>query len=202
MGEKKSIPLRTEAELRIFMMPLRQKLLHEMAVMGTPVTGKHLADRLGITPSSAHHHIRKLESIGLIELDRFELVGSINARYVRLVDADVSIGLDETGELGGERDAILLNMVNEAYAGFKRSVARAKARKRVDNTKPNPLNDLTSSVVHFTNEQAEAFYKQLRTTLDSHATPGPGTKPWDILFIAYENDPVGMKKGAADANEK
>ncbi len=64
-----------------------------MSKAGKPVTAKKImADRLGITPSSAQHHMKQLMSIGLIEADHHELINGIKANFMRLTDATVRIG--------------------------------------------------------------------------------------------------------------
>lgn len=59
--------LSDEKSVGIFMHPLRQRMLEKMMILAEPVTSKHLADELGIAPSSARHHMLKLESIGVVE---------------------------------------------------------------------------------------------------------------------------------------
>lgn len=186
MEEKKSIQFSTEKELRIFLLPLRQRLLHEMAVIGIPVTGKQLADRLKITPSSAHHHIKQLQSIGLIEFDHTELINGITARYVRLADVNVKVGLEMNDLLSSEREAIVKNLINNYYAGFSNALESIRTQKIPDNrTTKNPLNDIVTDVIHLTNEEAEEFYQLLRNFMNAHTKPKHGTKPWDIMMIAY-----------------
>ncbi len=67
--DKPIVKLATEKELRIFMFPLRQKILRTMHLLGEPTTAKHIADTLGISPSSARHHLIRLQEIGLVEHD-------------------------------------------------------------------------------------------------------------------------------------
>ena len=65
--DQKIVRLSTEEELRIFMMPMRQKLIRVMSLEGKSMTAKNLADKLNISASAVQNHIRKLEKIGLIE---------------------------------------------------------------------------------------------------------------------------------------
>ncbi|HHX09742.1 MAG TPA: winged helix-turn-helix transcriptional regulator [Chloroflexi bacterium] len=51
--------LTTEKQIRIFMFPLRQKILKLMYQTGKPMTAKQISDQLAISPSSAKHHLLK-----------------------------------------------------------------------------------------------------------------------------------------------
>ena len=81
--EKKTIRLESENQLRIYALPLRQKIIRTMQVLGRPATAKQIADTLMISPSSARHHLLKLQEIGLVEHDHYEFINGIKADYVR-----------------------------------------------------------------------------------------------------------------------
>src|SRR5690554_636852 len=86
------IYLSSEKQLRIFMLPLRQKILKTMFLNGRPMTAKQISDQLSITPSSAKHHLLKLQEISLVTPDHQELINGITARYYRTTGKHVSIG--------------------------------------------------------------------------------------------------------------
>lgn len=77
----REIDITTRKQLDIYMNPQRQRLLHEMQLIVRPATCKELADAMGISASSVTHHMKKLEELGLVELDHTEVVRGINARY-------------------------------------------------------------------------------------------------------------------------
>ncbi len=83
--------LSSDHELRIFMEPTRQKILKKLDEGDVEMTAKQLADCFGIAPSSAGNHLRKLESIGLVELARTENIHGITAKYYRACDVDVRV---------------------------------------------------------------------------------------------------------------
>ena len=66
--KEKTIYIQTEKELRTYMHPLRQQILFELSLRPQGMTAKQLADALGIAPSSAGHHLGKLEQMGLRRL--------------------------------------------------------------------------------------------------------------------------------------
>ena len=59
--KEKTIYIQTEKELRTYMHPLRQQILFELSLRPQGMTAKQLADALGIAPSSAGHHLGKLD---------------------------------------------------------------------------------------------------------------------------------------------
>ena len=79
----KTIVLDNEKKLRIYTLPLRQRIMRKMSISGVPMTAKQIADLLEITPSSAQHHMKQLMSIGLIEADHHEMINGIKANYMR-----------------------------------------------------------------------------------------------------------------------
>jgi DNA-binding transcriptional ArsR family regulator len=125
-ADMKTIHLESEEQLRIFSLPLRQRILREMQKAGRPVTAKQIADRLNITPSSAQHHLKKLESIGLVEQDHIESINGIQARFMRVSDVMVSIGQQMRDETSLARDALVKSHLLEAYDGFQRVVETAR----------------------------------------------------------------------------
>ena len=54
-----------EKDLRTYMQPQRLSILFELESRPEGMTAKQLADALGIAPSSAGHHLGKLEQLGL-----------------------------------------------------------------------------------------------------------------------------------------
>ena len=78
-----ALVLHTAEELKIFVNPQRMRLVNLLETMGEPATAKMLADRLGISASSVKHHLNKLESIGLVEIDHQAHIHGILATYYR-----------------------------------------------------------------------------------------------------------------------
>ena len=93
------LTLRGEAAMKIFINPTRMRIVEEMRLHSEPLTPKALADRLGLSPSSAKHHLAKLASIGVVLLDHQATIHGIVASYYRLTDK--AINLDVTDPLRG-----------------------------------------------------------------------------------------------------
>ena len=184
----KMIVLKTEKELRIYSLPLRQKILREMQLLGRPVTAKEIADRLIITPSSAQHHLKQLMSIGLLEPDHMEVIRGIQAHYLRLTPVTVSLGQQYADALAPMRDEMVKGGLMNALSGFMRTVEKNRLKPMpADSCK---LNDIVTGIVHLTPKEADDFYQFVTGFLDSHTVAGPDTKPWEVALLAYRMDLV------------
>ena len=182
----KMIMLKSEKELRIYSLPLRQKILREMQELGRPVTAKEVAGRLSITPSAAQHHLKRLMSIGLVEPDHMEVIRGFQAHYLRLADVTVSIGQQYKDTLAPMRDEMAKSGLMTALNGFMRTVERNREMSEPENI--HRLNDILTGIVHLTPKEADDFYQLVIGFLDSHTAAGPDTKPWEVALLAYRMD--------------
>ena len=179
----KNIYLDGEKQLRIFSLPLRQKILRELQKAGAPLTAKQIADRLKITPSSAQHHLIKLESIGLVELDHIENINGIQAKFMRASDVVVSIGQQIADETAPARDALMTNHLMEIIQGYQRIVEHTRNCPPERDVRGN---DIFTEIAHLTDEQARELRALVMDYLQNHRAAVPGTNPWQIAYLAYD----------------
>jgi DNA-binding transcriptional ArsR family regulator len=191
----KTIHLDGEESLRIFSLPLRQRILREMQKAGRPVTAKQIADRLAITPSSAQHHMKRLESIGLIEPDHIESINGIQARFMRAADVMVSIGQQQKDENSMARDALMKSHLLDAYDGFQRVVEYARENPQPQQHRESG-NDIFTEIAHLTEEEARELRALVMEYAQRHKNAGPGTHPWQIVYMAYDME-LAERKGKA-----
>ena len=177
---KKIITLSSEADLRIFMEPLRQRILRTMNILGLPVTAKRLADTLDITPSSAKHHLLKLVSIGLIAQHHTEQIHGITAVFYALVPATVSIGMSKTDHQP-ERNVVAQNLIASVFDGFTKTMPEG-----YDNPATEAFwGDLMTGVVHLTQDQAKTLYDTIRRFTDENSIRKVDTHPFEYALILY-----------------
>lgn len=183
--DKPIVKLATEKELRIFMFPLRQKILRTMHLLGEPTTAKHIADTLGISPSSARHHLIRLQEIGLVEHDHYEMVNGIKADFIRVADVTVSIGTDTADSLIEEREALSASILANVFANFTSTM---HARRENPAEKSSRFQgDLFSGIAHLDAGEAEELHHLVRAYLEDHAKPTHGgSSPWEFAFLLYE----------------
>jgi len=179
------VKLETEHELRIYMLPLRQRIMRLLHLEGHPVTSKHVADTLGISPSSARHHLHLLMELGLVEHDHYEHINGIKANYLRPTRATVSIGDHYDDGLKQEQTVLVEGLYSTIFANFKATMEHHLADpQKAERGFPG---DLFSSIAHLTQTQAEEFYQLVRKFLEDHAVPQtPQDTPWECAFLFYD----------------
>ncbi len=182
----KIISLSTKEELKVYMSPRRQQLLRVMRAEGQPVTAKRIADALGISASSASHHISKLSGLGIVEEDHTELINGILARYYRLADVTVNIGIQLDDGLESERNAVTQNILLNALKGMNKGIAHAKS-SGIPPGRLHEYGDVLSGVVHLTPEDSQKLLKLIRDYIDAHKQYRQGAEPWEYALILYNS---------------
>ena len=173
MEEKQTIHIMTEKELRTYMHPLRQNILFELSLRPQGMTAKQLADALGIAPSSAGHHLGKLEQMGLAELARTEVIHGFRAKFYKAADVTVNIDVHRAAPL---MHKALLN--NNTAQQLQRMFDVAQHMQPGDE-KANPLlAGARYSTVHLTQREAQEFSNMIANFFIHTAQPG---RPGKIL---------------------
>lgn len=185
--------LSDEKDVSIFMHPLRQRMLEKMMILAEPVTSKRLADELGIAPSSARHHMLKLESIGVVEKGHQELIHGILATYYRMTDKCISLDVCNTG-LWDPTRLLLEENARQVREG---------ALKMMKSWQESPSQDWddawglleTNGVIHLTRQEALELRNLMGDYLHEHSQPRPGTAPIRFDVISYRAGEVKEDDG-------
>ena len=180
---RKIIKLSSQEDLKIFMSPQRQKIIRNMQISGSPVTPKAVADMLEISASSAQFHIKKLEALGIVELDHTESINGITAKFYGLVDADIRIGSDTEDGMAGERTAIMQNLMNNTFDGL---IKLGKKNLPVDIAAQN--GDFLNGILHLSEKDSQHLLKMIREFVSTHEKKAENTNPWDYTFIMYNTE--------------
>lgn len=188
MERKNHIILKTDKELKILMSPIRQKIIKIMSREGRPVTSKHIADKLNISPSSARHHIKQLEQVGIIKFDHNEVINGITARYLRLSDKTVSIGQDLNDDLSQERDVLARSVLNEVYNGYSELIISNRKFLSEEYNRGNKMADQMTGVVHLTIDEANELFGIIDDFIKKHSRASDNTHPFEYALIAYRAD--------------
>lgn len=178
--QKKIITLSKLEDLKIFMSPIRQKLLRFMHIEGRPMTTKKIADRLNISPSSAKHHLAKLESLGLIELSHTELINGITARYYKVTDVNVNIGSQYADGLTDERRIIVQNLINSTLDGLRSLKELYLSKDQIQD-----FGDFRHGIVHLTPADSKKLQKIIQDFVDTHESKSEDTEPWEYALVFY-----------------
>lgn len=180
------IKLSTKKELEIYMNPVRQNLLRLLERSKLPMTPKQLSQKLDISPSSVQHHIKKLESLGVITLDHTEVINGITARYYCPTYVNVRIGLDHPDDTQLQKEVLVQEQIARTYEGFLKQ--KKKFIEQFNNEELESrwdLGDILTGVVHLSPGEGEELLKLIRDFLDAHAVPSAEKSPWEYAFILY-----------------
>ena len=176
------LTLRGEAAMKIFINPTRMRIVEEMRLHSEPITPKALADRLGLSPSSAKHHLLKLASIGVVLLDHQEMIHGIQASFYRLTDKTISLN---AADPAARKFAAIAMRTNAARVqqGLFDSLARWQEAGAKEEDRWGMLD--TDDVVYLTKEEAEALEAAIHAFSAAHSAPRPGAAPIRYNLIAY-----------------
>lgn len=171
-----------EAALKIFINPTRMRIVEEMSLHPAPITPKALADRLGLSPSSAKHHLMKLASIGVVLLDHQEMIHGIQASFYRLTDKTISLN---AADPAARKFAAIAMRTNAARVqqGLFDSLARWQEAGAQEQDRWGMLD--TDGVIHLTKEEAEDLEAEIYAFVAAHTAPRPGTAPIRYNLMAY-----------------
>lgn len=169
-----TIRLTNDEELKIFMHPVRQRILHTLSING-PMTVKMIADAFNLNSSSVKNHILRLMDLKIVEIDHQQLINGITATYYKRFEGTVSIG----SAVGGERQVIAQNLIKQVQDGFF-----TKERQFRDEQGHFCADQLTG-VVHLQKDEADQLYRIIRQFLDKHEIKGEGTSPFVYSIVAY-----------------
>lgn len=176
--ERKVIKLTTEKELKIFMDPVRQRVLRTMEILGKPVTAKGLADEMHITPASAKYHLTQLESIGLVVPDHTRVIHGITAQYYRTADAEIRLGMEKS-EYQTECGVIAENQVMSVFRDFTESV---NAHRAADDNSSLP-GDCYTGVIHLTEQQFLHLRETVMHFIRENQSPSDNTIPYEFSLV-------------------
>lgn len=176
-----TIVLSGKKELDIYINPQRQNLLRCMRIAGVPMTPKQIANRIGISPSSVQHHIKKLVELGIVELSHTELIRGITASYYHVLPKTVSIGLMVEDGNNTDRFVLMQNALSTVFSGFSEY-----CRKGPTNVKQGEQHgDMLLGIINLEREEAKELYGIIRSFLDAHEHKRNGGTAWEYALIAY-----------------
>lgn len=203
----KKILLTTKEELNIYMSPVRQQLLRMLSITGAPMTPKMLADKLQISASGAQHHIKKLISLGLIELDHTESINGITASFYKPAQVTVQIGLSRNDGLSRQRDALMQNTIAKVYDSFhKQMMKRVESNRDKDPDSLKYWGDILSGIAYLDEIESKKMINLINEFLEQHAKPKINCSPWEYALIAYNAEDLDSEewnteeKSAGDLN--
>ena len=190
---KKTIKLTTQEDLKIFMSPQRQKLMRHMRIAGKAATSKAVAGFLGVSTSSAQFHIKKLEKLGIVELDHTERINGILAKYYRMADINVSICCNLEGEHFDERNVIMENLMKGTFDGLIEFYETGVSDEDIAK-----YSEFINGFINLTPEDASELLRIMREYIGSHEKSAPNTQVWEYTLMLYN---TGVQKSSKDGDK-
>lgn len=187
---KKTIKLTTKEDLNVFMSPQRQKLMRHMRIAGKAATSKAVADFLDVSTSSAQFHIKKLEKLGIVELDHTERINGILAKYYKMADVNVSIGSNLGDEHFDERNVIMENLMKNTFDGLIESHKSGIPEEEIAKQ-----SEFANGFINLTFEDSQELLKIMREFIGSHEKSAPNTQVWEYTLMLYN---TSVKKSSED----
>lgn len=197
----KKIELTTKEELNIYMSHVRQQLLRLLNISGAPMTPKMLADKLGISASAVQHHIKKLMSLGLLELDHTESINGITASFYKPAQVTVQIGLGRDDSLTRQKDALVQDSIAQVYDGFCRQMKKRIELSGVkDSDKLRGWGDILTGVAYLDENESKELMNLIGSFIEKHSEPGPDRRPWEYALVVYDAEELSKVNGAPIGN--
>jgi len=182
----KKIALTTKEELNIYMSPVRQQLLRQLSISNAPMTPKMLAVKLGISASGIQHHVKKLMSLGLIELDHTKVINGITASFYKPSQVIVQIGLGRDDDLARQRETLVQDSIAQVYDGFRmQMMKRIGLQEDRDPDNLRKWGDILSGVVHLNEHESDELMKLVNAFIEQHDMPKADCSPWEYAIIMY-----------------
>lgn len=191
--EANNLVLSSEEELKIYVNRQRMRLVDLMTTLGRPATAKMLSDRMGISASSVKHHLDKLRSIGVVEVDHQAHIHGILATYYRVTDRNIV--LDSTDPA---LQPFTERIVQDSFDRLLQGTLQALTAWQAD---PDATWDdawglmETEGAIFLTREEANALRRQILDFLEAHKTPHPGAAPIHFGLISYRAEAPVKREG-------
>jgi len=85
-------------EIKAFSDPYRMIIMKNYYNLAKPATVKQIADCMSEVPAKVHYHVKKLESVGILELKHTEEINGIVAKYYEPTAKSFQIQNSELGD--------------------------------------------------------------------------------------------------------
>lgn len=117
---KKSFEIESVEQLKAISDPLRIKLLWEIIVEAK--TGKMIAESLDMQAQKVHYHLKELEKVGLVYVERTEVKNGIVQKFYRPIASEIHVNRTFVSE---DEEVDFQDSVEESFVGGARMTINA-----------------------------------------------------------------------------
>ncbi|HAW69747.1 MAG TPA: ArsR family transcriptional regulator [Firmicutes bacterium] len=188
----RKIKLTTKKELNIYMNPVRQELLHILNVSKKPMTAKMLANELHISVSSVQHHISKLMSLELVEMDHSEVIHGIIATFYKPAPVTVQIGLNCEDSSAPQRQVLMQEAIARTYDRFQVRMKEIMALKQTDDESSLARwGDILTGILYLEKKESAELMNLINAYIEKHSCPSQEKSVWEYALILFNADDLG-----------
>lgn len=166
----------------LYLTPQRQKLLKIMEQSDCSMTPKEISLVLKVSPSSVTYHLKKLQEIGLVDLDFTKKINGIQANYYKKIPANVNLKGNVNDDLQTEKILILDYIVNDTLNDFKKYLYSVSSQSQ-NNTEL--LGDSINGTFYLTDDEVIEIKSLLKKFSDDHSFKTTNSRPWKINIITF-----------------
>lgn len=195
---EKTIYLKSDKDVRIAFDPYRMRILETYFIRKIPMTANQIADILSEHHSKINYHIKKLESIDLLEVKYTKNVNGITAKYYQLKYENILIDKEVRQKSFASKYRDNSRHVNHRIysAWFQDDMFEAD---KVQSDKANYNGwDVRSfyQKVYMTTAERREYVKLIEKFLEEHKDPGEGKNEYGVLseFAITKRDDSNKKQ--------
>lgn len=182
---KKVRVIKTDEEFKILADPYRMKIFSVFQENSEPKTVKQVADALKEVPAKVHYHVKKLISIGILELDHVQVINGINAKYYRTTTDSLQFGVRE--DLQGAAKALQVDQLTKVLFytidSFKDDVLqRSKIIKELEDLDVENDGYVSNTKVYLTDDEYQELLGYVKKFLEDHSKEKEGARLYSSLF--------------------
>lgn len=173
----------TKAEdIKIFIDPFKLKILNYMRAVATSLTVKQIADGLGEVPSKIHYHIKKLEGIGIVEIERTEEIRGIVAKYYKIIPEEITISHEDyKDEETRNMKSILARNLSEIFDDAKNKFINA-IKSEDDDFKENMDGVIKNKTIYTDEEGLRKINNEINEILNKYSKKTSNKMEYEVFI--------------------
>lgn len=180
MSALKEIQIHSRRELDIYMNPQRQRILKCMDLNGIAMTPKQISVALGISASAITFHLKKLEELGLVELDHTEIIRGICAKFYKRVPATICLNGGVQDDLCTEKEALMDYLMNDIWRDFQQYLHSTEMPSNTE-----LAGDMISGVCYLDEEAVRTLKHFMWEFQKKYSKPRENAAAWEVALLAF-----------------
>ena len=181
---KGTLNIETEEAYRVVIDPYRVRIMKAFDTYGRAATVKEIADVLGDSAAKVSYHFKKMQAIGMFELEHEELINGIKAKYYRLKYDDINIQGYKSDIEDGDKISEYLNLLYGIVDDFKKDI-----KDMLQTAKEKSITGgctMTSQDIYLTEAEHKAFIEEYNAFIEKYAEKREDTNRYAVLVASVQ----------------